>query len=295
MYKNLNPESLGIAGRQSELIELTLTYGYRGLDVDGADLIKRASLLGVDEAARYLRSGKVKVSGFQLPISITAEEARYKTDLEKLAKQAEIAQQLGFKYAEMALDPASDSLPYVTNFEKHRERLAKAADLLAKHEICVALSLKAAVAHRQGRAHQFIHKAEEVLTLMKTISSTNIALVLDTWNWRVGGGGSDQLEQLKAHQIACVRIADVPLDADLATVTDSERLLPTEETVPAHAALLRSLAEREYEGPVTLYPHPNQVPAANRDVCVQKISAQLDQIWNAAGLNKAGRLATAPA
>jgi hypothetical protein len=34
MYKNLNTAALGITGRQSELIELALTYGFRGLDLD---------------------------------------------------------------------------------------------------------------------------------------------------------------------------------------------------------------------------------------------------------------------
>ena len=46
MYKNLNSWTLGISGRQSELIELALTYGFRGLDIDIHDMIK------VDEQGR---------------------------------------------------------------------------------------------------------------------------------------------------------------------------------------------------------------------------------------------------
>ena len=103
MYKNLNPESLGIAGRQSELIELTMTYGFRGLDVDGTELIKRASLLGVEEATRYLKSANVKVGGFPLPVNIAADEEGFKSDLEKLDKAADIAKQIGFKYCDCLL------------------------------------------------------------------------------------------------------------------------------------------------------------------------------------------------
>ena len=34
MFKNFCPSALGINGRQSELIELALTYAFRGMDVD---------------------------------------------------------------------------------------------------------------------------------------------------------------------------------------------------------------------------------------------------------------------
>ena len=93
MYKNLNPESLGVAGRQSELIELTLTYGFRGLDVDAGDLLKRASLLGVEEATRYLRSANVKVGGLRLPVALAADEEGFKNDLERLSKVTDTAKQ----------------------------------------------------------------------------------------------------------------------------------------------------------------------------------------------------------
>ncbi len=292
MYKNLNPESLGIAGRQSELIELTMTYGFRGLDVDGAELIKRAGLLGVEEATRYLKSANIKVGGFPLPVNIAADEDSFTSDLEKLGKAADFAKQIGFKYCEVILDPASEALPYHDNFERHRERLAKSAELLAKFEIRLGVGFKAASSHRQGRPFQFIHQAEELLTLLKTIGSANLGLALDTWNWRVGGGEKDQMVELKGPQVVSVRIADVPLDADWSTVTDHQRLLPTEDTVAEHAALLKTLAERNFDGPVTLYPHGSQLPQVSRDVCTSKCAACLEKIWSTAGLTKSGRLAT---
>ena len=248
MYKNLNPESLGIAGRQSELIELTLTYGFRGLDVDAAELIKRAGLLGVEEATRYLRSANIKVGGFRLPVSIAGDEASFKTDLEKLDKVGDLAKQIGFKYCEVVLDPASDALPYHENFERHRERLAKSADLLAKFDIRLGVGFKAAPGHRQGRPFQFIHQAEELLMLLKTTNSANIGLALDTWNWRLGGGDQAPLADVKGPQVVSVRIADVPLDTDWTTMTDSQRLLPTEETVPGKWRPAEDLGRTELRG-----------------------------------------------
>lgn len=43
MYKNLNAEVLGVSGRQSELIELAMTYGFIGLDVDITEVVKRTA------------------------------------------------------------------------------------------------------------------------------------------------------------------------------------------------------------------------------------------------------------
>ena len=64
MYKNLNATVLGVSGRQSELIELAMTYGFRGLDIDIVDLVKRTQRSEFEKAARYLFSAKMLVSGF---------------------------------------------------------------------------------------------------------------------------------------------------------------------------------------------------------------------------------------
>ena len=37
MFKNLNPTLLGVAGHQSEIIELALTFGFAGLDLNMAE------------------------------------------------------------------------------------------------------------------------------------------------------------------------------------------------------------------------------------------------------------------
>ena len=72
MFKNLNANVLGISGRQSELIELALTYGFRGMDVDMSELLKRSESRGIDWAARFIRSAhnssRFSAGGFDLPI-----------------------------------------------------------------------------------------------------------------------------------------------------------------------------------------------------------------------------------
>jgi hypothetical protein len=42
MFKNLSPEALGVSGRQSEMIELALSFGFKGLDLDIIELADSA-------------------------------------------------------------------------------------------------------------------------------------------------------------------------------------------------------------------------------------------------------------
>jgi sugar phosphate isomerase/epimerase len=294
MYKNLSPSALGVSGRQSELIELTLTYGFRSLDLDAGELLKRASLQGVEDATRYIRSGKVKVGGWVLPVDLAADDEAFSVEVEKLASLGDTAVQVGFTYCTATIDPGSDDLPFHENFERHRERLATIGDVLGRHGVRLAVGFKAAAGYREGRNYPFIHQAEEMLTLIKTITSDNVGLALDTWNWKVGGGGNDQLGELTGGQVVTVGIADVPVDADLSAVDETQRLFPNDETFAENGALLTGLAERGYDGPVTLYPHPAQFSRVTREISVERCAGVLNRIWNAAGLNKAGKLAPTP-
>jgi sugar phosphate isomerase/epimerase len=127
------------------------------------------------------------------------------------------------------------------------------------------------------------------LTLLRTTDNENVGLALDTWNWKVGGGGHDQLAELRGEQVVTLCIADVPLDADLSKITSSDRLLPTEESIPEYASLVADLAKRGYDGPITILPHARQLASLNRDASVEKCAKIMDQIWTQAGLAKPAR------
>lgn len=295
MYKNLNPASLGVSGRQSELLELTLTYGFRGLDLDAADLLKRATLQGVEEAGKYIRSAKVRIGGWSLPVQFEADDGVFQAELERLAGLTETAKQLGFRYCRTDIQPASDKLPYHENFERHRQRLSKVGDALAAAGIRLAVSLKATAEARRDRAYPFIHKAEELLTLIRTTGHSHVGLALDTWGWKVGGGAMEQLADLKGNQFVTVTIADVPADADLETIEASQRFLPTEDSLPAYGKFVASLVERKYDGPVTLLPASKQVSGMTRDQAIEKCALLLEQIWTHAGVAKPSKPALAAA
>ncbi len=42
MFKDLNPSFLALSGHESEIIELAMTYGFKGLDLNFEDFRDRA-------------------------------------------------------------------------------------------------------------------------------------------------------------------------------------------------------------------------------------------------------------
>ena len=55
-------------------------------------------------------------------------------------------------------------------------------------------------------------------------------------------------------------------------------------------AVLTSLAELGYSGPVTPLPHSSQFAGLRRDQIVKLTGERLDAAWKAAGLSLAGKL-----
>ncbi len=278
MYKNLSADGLGISGRQSELIELALTHDFKGLDLDIIDLAKRAQNSGVEQAGRFLSSANIAVGGFDLPIRWLADEATFQSDLPLLNSALELSRSLGGKGCFAVIQPGSDDLPYHENFELHRKRLAEVAAIVAKFDMKLGLVLLAAPARRVENRFEFIHQADALLTLIKTIGAKNVGLVYDTWNWRVGGGTVDQVKELGSEGIIAVRIADAPAEIDPATAEETDRLLPTEGGAIDCSAVIAMLGEIGYEGPVSLFPHASRFTGRTREANVLEAKTALDDL-----------------
>lgn len=293
MYRNLNPDTLKVSGRQSELIELALTYRFKGLDVDVEELARRITPDSLEGTRQIFDSAKIHVGGFQLPIGWRAEEAQYELQKTALGNLIEIAGGIGVEYAVSAIHPDSH-LPYHEDFELHRQRISEVADMLAEKKIRLGLELLSAPSHRAGTDAPFIHQVDTFLTLLKTISHEHVGLILDVWNWIVGGGTVEQIADLDASQIVSLQLADLPADADLALVSESKRLLPGQGGGIDCAAVLKTVAANGFDGPVSICPAPDQVSGLTRDNCVLTIQKAMDELWEAAELNPASSSSSVP-
>ena len=91
MFRNLSTYGLPLSGRPSELIELALSFGFDGMDIDILDFQKQAETYSVDHARRLMVSARLKSGCFQLPVRLDAPENEFEADLAELPRRLELA------------------------------------------------------------------------------------------------------------------------------------------------------------------------------------------------------------
>lgn len=291
MYKTLSADALGLSGRQSEIIELALSHGFKGIDLDVVDFAQQVQQRGAAHARRLIESAKLKLGAFRLPIAWDGDDATFRGELEKLAKLAEIAAAAGCQRAITTIAPASDERPFHDNFQFHSRRLGELAEALKPHGIRLGIDFVATAAARKDHAFEFLHTFDAVLMLLDLIPSSNVGLVANGWQIYASGGDPAKLRKLGKERIVDVLLADAPADVAPPELTDEARLLPGETGTPDNAALLTLLAEIGYDGPVAACPHRAALADKGREASVKAASEALDNLWKSAGLSPAGKLA----
>jgi sugar phosphate isomerase/epimerase len=276
MIRNLCKIGLSVAGRQNEMIELALTNGFRTIEIDMEDMAGRAESFGKEFACQFIKSCNVQVGVFQLPIDFGAADEKYEKALAKLESVLELAEDVEATRCYAVISPGNDELPFHENFEKQRTRITEVAKKLAEKNIQLGLALQAEHRARAGKAHQFICTAEEIITFVKTIGEPNVGLALDTFQWTLGGGSLDQLEQLNASQITDVRLSDLSSAVDKAKVTSVDRLLPLSEPSSICQDVYRWLEKINYEGTVAVCASGSQVGTENQQAIVANYKKLMD-------------------
>lgn len=290
MFKNLSKNALGITGHQSELIELTLSHGFRGMDLDAAEFLQRVKASSLAHSRRLLDSAKLRLGQFVLPVDVEAEEAEFERQLAAAEELVEAAAAVKCDRATLEIAPGSDERPYHENFEWHQKRLAKVAALLGKHHVRLALGIHAAAALRVGKAFEFIHDYDALLVLINMLGAANVGVQLDTWNLVVSGKRLEDLRKIAADKIVTVRLSDVPADVTPEQALPEQRVLPGDGGAIDAAAVLTALAERGFDGPVSPCVDRSQLTVQNREQVVKLAAQKLDEAWKAAGLSPAGKL-----
>jgi sugar phosphate isomerase/epimerase len=283
MYKNLSTTGLGISGVESELIELALSYKFTGVEPDFMELFHRAEEKGAPYARRLVDSGKLKHGTFRLPIE-WADDARFAKDKEKLEKIAARAAELGCNRAVTLIAPSSDERPYHENFEFHRRRLNEVAQVLAKHNVMLGLEFNASPEARAGAAFEFIKSFDELRKLASGVGVEGVGVVVDLFNWYVGGGTMEQITSLPVNQVVSVQLCDVPEDIPTDELTTKNRVLPGETGKIDSVAIIKWLTSIGYDGPVTARPDRNRFPKTGRMQIVKMVAESLDHVWTEAGL-----------
>lgn len=277
MKHNLNAESLGISGRHNELIELTLTYKFRGFDLDMQDLLHQIEARGRDHATRFLQSANVNIGSFQIPTDLASTEEAFAKDLQELQSIAELAESLGATHAIAQLRPFCDGRAYHEDFELHRERVEQVAAVLLAHQIRLGLGFVATKEAREQGDSQFIATPDAMMALLQMTGDV-AGLCLDTWHWHVGGGSVEQLRDFPVERIVMVRLADAPEGVEVDALTEEQRMLPGSTGVVPNGEWLSWLHDQGYDGPVTPYCHPAQFSGLTRSQVVEQAAESLTNL-----------------
>ena len=272
MYKNFSPEAFEITGRQSELIELTLTHRFKGLNLDLVAFQHQVETHGLDHASRFLKSAPVKLGPFELPIDWTNDQPLYRASLEKHRCLLETAKEIGCTSCKITIPPYSDGRPYHENFEFCRARLSELAEALQEYGLKLGITFVAPAHHRAGHQYPFVSAPDALVTLLKTTDSENLGIVVDVWHWEVAGGNPELLRGLDPAKIIEVCLADAPADADPEQITESDRLIPGVTGPTTALAYLNVLKELGYRGPVTPTPSASQLEGLRREETVEQVA-----------------------
>jgi sugar phosphate isomerase/epimerase len=280
MFKNLNPSAIGVSGHQSEIIELALTYGFAGIDLNMAEFASRARLKGMPYAKRLIESAKIRIGAFPLPLDWDTDDDVFQKELKKLPELADCAKELGCTRCTATLAPAGDARPYHENFEFHRRRFHDICEVLKPAGIRLAVGFQAAESLRQNQAFQFIHDLDALLLLLNMVAEPNVGLLLDTWDLVASGGSAEAIRKLPREQIVAVQLSDLPANVALTELDEkTSRLLPGGENGRADlAGFLAVLKEKGYDGPLTVKASRNAFQSRRRDVVIKQTSEALERL-----------------
>ncbi|MCG8648320.1 MAG: sugar phosphate isomerase/epimerase [Pirellulales bacterium] len=287
MIKNFSAQALGINGRQSELIELALTYAFSGMDIDMTEMLRRAQRTSSEDAAKYLNAAKIQIGGFELDVSLDADDETFTSQVGTLHPIADLAKELGAQRCYVRLPAATDRLPYHEYFETQRSRLSQVAQALAPREIKLGVGFSAGKELEEGRQFPFVRNVEGFIAMVGSMTESNIGYLIDTWDWVVGDGAMDQLSELPAEKIVAVRLASVPQDIDQTKAVTSDRVLPEQEGTLNHVKLIKHLSSIGFDGPVSPGASSSQYKGQTRESIVQRAQEAVDGISKEAGLHVA--------
>ena len=287
MLKNFSPAALGINGRQSELIEVVLSYGFTGMDVHMHEMLRRAQRTNVEDAAKYLEAAKIEVGGFELGIDLDSDDDAFTSQLGALHPIADMGKELGATRSYIRVPAATNRLPYHEYFDVQGGRLAQIGQVLEPRGIQLGIGFSAGKELEEGKEFAFVRNVEGFLALAKSVAGSNVGILLDTWDWLVGDGTMDQLNAIKSGEIVAVRLGSLRTDAELEKATSCDRVLPEQEGALNHVTLIKHLAEIGFEGPVSPSASNQSYKGQTRESIVQRAQEAVDGISTEAGLSVA--------
>jgi len=284
MYKNFSPSALGITGRQSELIELALTYGFRGIDIDMSEMRRRAARSTPTEAFKYLKATDLSIGGFRLDIDLDADDDAFKTQLTAVHPVADLASQWRVKHGLVMLPATTDRMPYHEYFDFIKTRLEQVAEVLASRKLRLGVGFRAGKELEKDKQFPFVRNAEGLIAIVKAAAAENVGYVIDSWDWLVSGSTIEQLNDIPPKKIVTTRLGSVLEGVAVADATTHDRVLPVVNGPQNHVGFVKKLKTLGYDGPIGPSASGTQYKGETREYIVSNGQELIDDILTQAGV-----------
>lgn len=247
MRRCLNAVTTGRPRELRDWVALAQRHGFAGVEFGTRELAQWVEHEGIDAARRLQRESGVRLAVCDLPVDWQGTEEAFTRGLADLDRLAATAAAAGCSRATTWIRPALpegvDPAPLALQAVR---RLRACCEVLGRSGIRLAIEWVGTPSLRAGKV-PFLWTAEHAVALCDAIGLANAGLLLDSWHWQMTGAQLADLERVPAARIVHVHINDapaLPLEAQL----DNRRLLPGASGVIDLPLLLRTLADKGYDG-----------------------------------------------
>ena len=269
----LSPGAIGVNADQRETIRLAAKHGFTAVEPF------TGYLAGLDDSARDELLAGLKAQGLSwgaagLPVDIRADDARFEQGLAELPRLAAGLQRCAVTRVGTWISPGHSTLAYAANFERHRRRLSKVAQVLQEHRLRLGLEFVGTPSARARSAHPFIHDLAGLQTLIAALKSDSVGVVLDSWHWWSTGGTQASILALRSQDVVAVDLNDALAGLPLEQQQDGQRELPAATGVIAVGKFLGALRQIGCDAPIRAEPFNRALNALDNDeACAATIAA----------------------
>jgi sugar phosphate isomerase/epimerase len=273
MTLSLSPGAIGVSADQREVIRLAAKHGFTAVEPFPQ------FLAGLDDVAREELLSDLKTKGLAwgaagLPVDFRGDDARFEQGLAELLRLAAALQRCGATRVGTWISPGHNTLDYDANFERHRQRLAKVANILKEHGLLLGLEYVGTPSLRARSAHPFIYNLSGTRALIAAIGTGNVGLVLDSWHWWTASDTEAALLELRNEDVVAVDLNDAPAGLTLEQQQDGQRELPAATGVIPVKKFLDALRQIGCDAPIRAEPFNKTLNAMENDeACAATIAA----------------------
>ncbi len=233
-----------------------------------------------------LREKKLVWGAAGLPVDFRGTEEKLNEGLKQLATQAPALKRAGATRVGTWLSPAHGALTYRQNFDQHRRRLRRIAEILRDSGLRLGLEYVGTISSRVRARYTFIHTLAETRELIAEIGTGNVGVVLDSWHWWQAGDTEADLLALRPEEVVAADLNDAPANVAKEQQQDGRRELPAATGVLPVAGFLKALVQIGFDGPLRAEPFNRPLnDLDNEAACAATITALRRAVADA-GLGK---------